>query len=313
MITPQIYPITSNLHLVSLSQPPLTGFDDFIGAWVYRGDPPFVVDPGPAATIPDLISALEALEVRRLAAIFLTHIHIDHAGGTGDLLARFPETPVICHSAGVRHLADPAKLWAGSLKTLGKTAEAYGPIAPVPAALLQAADGPVDLGGDEPVVPILTPGHAPHHVSYRFGEVLFGGEAAGVFADLPGDRFYLRPATPPRFFLETSVESLDALIRTPHAQYLYGHFGATRRTPELLTAHRAQLHLWAETIRKEMTRLDPSHPDFPDRCIETLLATDPLLAEWPRLPHEVRQRERGFLKNAVAGFTGYLQSDAGQA
>jgi hypothetical protein len=62
-----------------------------------------------------------------------------------------------------------------------------------------------------------------------------------------------------------------------------------------------------------MARRDPSHPDFPDRCIETLLTTDPLLAEWPSLPTDVRHRERGFLKNAVAGFTGYLQSDAASA
>ncbi len=295
--------ITPELFLVPLEQP-LAGFREFITTWIYRGEPPFVVDVGPAHTVDRLAEAMEALGIDRPAAILLTHIHIDHAGGTGDLLARYPETPVVCHPKGIRHLADPEKLWAGSLKTLGATAEAYGPIRPVPERLLRPAEAPFPLGDGKTIRPAPTPGHAPHHVSFLFEEILFGGEAGGVHLPLPDGGVYLRPATPPRFFLETSIESLDTLIDIPHEIYCYGHFGATTRTPELLRAHRDQLQRWADIIETERGRSQA--PDPTEHCIDVLLETDPLMARWPDLAPEVRQRERGFLRNSVAGFLGYL-------
>ncbi len=300
----RIRDIAPGYYLIPLDQN-LAGFTDFIGAWLYKGpDTTFLVDVGPASTVPALAAALRDLGVERLAGIFLTHIHIDHAGGAGDLLTHFPDTPVICHPKAVPHMVDPTRLWEGSLKTLGTTAEAYGPIAPVPDRLLTPAESPFDVGADDPVVPYLTPGHAPHHVSYRFGDGLFGGEAAGVFMDLGDGAVYLRPATPPRFFLETSLNSVETLLDVPHALYCFGHYGATRRTPELLEAHREQLHRWSDRIGKELEEGDG--PDIVDRCIETLLANDPLMAAWNRMPPEVQEREQGFLRNSVKGFIGYL-------
>lgn len=301
----RILDVAPGHRLIPLDQP-LTGFTDFIGAWLYRDEAAaFLVDVGPTSTVPALAGAVKAAGVERLAGIFLTHIHIDHAGGVGDLLRHFPDTPVICHPKAVSHLAEPTRLWEGSLKTLGKTAEAYGPIAPVPENLLTPADSPFQVGPAAQVIPCLTPGHAPHHVSYRFGDVLFGGEAAGVFMDLGAGAVYLRPATPPRFFLETSLESLDLLLSVPHEIYCYGHYGATRRTPELLDAHREQLHRWSDLIGQELAKGDG--PDLVDRCIETLLANDPLMAAWDRMSPEVQERERGFLTNSVKGFLGYLK------
>ena len=108
-----------NLHLIPLDLD-LVGFRSFIGAWLYRGPEAFfLVDPGPPAMVPHLIQALESLSVERLDFILLTHVHVDHAGGTGDLLQRFPGTPVVCHAGGIPHMADPAHLWQASLKTLG--------------------------------------------------------------------------------------------------------------------------------------------------------------------------------------------------
>lgn len=295
-------------RLIPLDQA-LTGFTDFIGAWLYQGDETaFLVDVGPASTVPALAAAIGEAGIDRLSAIFLTHIHIDHSGGIGDLLSRFPETPVVCHPKAIPHLSDPGRLWEGSLKTLGKTAEAYGPIAPVPEHLLKAAEAPFEVGAGKKVHPYMTPGHAPHHVSYRFGEVLFGGEAAGVFMDLGDGDVYLRPATPPRFFLETSLESLETLLSVDHQVYCFGHYGATRRTPELLAAHRDQLHRWAALIREELDRGEGE--SLIDRCIGTLLARDPLMSAWPRLSPDVRQRERGFLTNSVKGFLGYLKEQS---
>lgn len=297
-----MYPVkvAPGLYLIPLDQE-LPGFTDFIGTWLYNGEKTFLVDAGPAATIPKLIKTLEILDVRHLDAILLTHIHIDHAGGIGDLVSRFPETPVVCHSSAIQHLADPARLWEGSLKALGLIARTYGPIRAVPPALL------LDAGrfAEYKINPIQTPGHSPHHVSYRFGPFLFAGEAGGVFLKLSDGEFYMRPATPPRFFLETTIKSIDALLATPHDFLCYGHFGMTERTPDLLAAHRSQIFKWAEIIQQQMG--NDKGEDFIDSCMRRLLEEDPLLAGWNRLKDDVKERESFFLHNSIRGFVQYLE------
>ncbi|MEW5733532.1 MAG: MBL fold metallo-hydrolase [Thermodesulfobacteriota bacterium] len=276
------------------------GFSSFIGAWLCRTDRLcFLVDPGPSATVPALADMLDALEVDRLSFVLLTHIHLDHAGGAGDLLARRGSCPVICHSSAIAHLHNPARLWEGSLKTLGDLARSYGAPRPVDKDLLADAASFSEAG----VKPILTPGHAPHHVSYLFRDVLFAGETGGVHADLAGGRSYLRPATPPRFFFETSLESLDALIHTPHRLYCFGHFGSTERSAELLPAHREQLHQWKDLIGEVM---EQGRPDPLAASLSLLLERDPNLAGLSGFSPEVREREIYFLKNSIRGFMGYL-------
>src|SRR6185369_2747089 len=112
---------------IDLDQPGLTGFRQFISSWLYcGGNFNLLVDPGPLSTIPHLIAEVRRHGVERLDYILLTHIHIDHAGGTGALLKEFPEAKVICHPDGIRHLVTPAKLWEGSQKVLGPELAAAG-------------------------------------------------------------------------------------------------------------------------------------------------------------------------------------------
>ncbi|MFC1516692.1 MBL fold metallo-hydrolase [Thermodesulfobacteriota bacterium] len=291
--------IAPELYLIPLDQN-LPGFKDFVGAWLYKAEKTILVDVGTSATLPVLLKALASLGVRRLDAILLTHIHIDHAGGIGDLVIHFPDTPVVCHDTAIRHLTDPKRLWEGSLKTLGQTARAYGPIRPVPPDLLFDAAQFRDYG----IVPVLTPGHAEHHVSYILGPYLFAGEAGGVFLDLPDDRFYLRPATPPRFFLETYMKSLDALIERNPSTICYGHFGINRNALEMLEFHRHQLLLWEKIVRYEIEA--SGEKDLFAACLDRFLSEDPLMAGFYHMKKVVQEREKGFLRNSVKGFAGYL-------
>ena len=289
----------SHLTLIPLPQN-LPGFEAFIGAWLMTGRKNYLIDPGPTFTIAKLTAALQALEIRHLDAILLTHIHIDHSGGIGDLTRRFPETPVVCHAKAVKHLVDPARLWAGSLETLGDTARAYGPIAPVDPDQVVAVE---DFSGSGVDV-LMTPGHAVHHVSYRLDDTLFVGEAGGVYRELP-DGYYLRPATPPKFFLETSLESIATLEKVDCRRMCYGHFGQTCRPAERLSAHRRQLEWWAQKIAG--LSVGAGRPDLVAFCLKSLIKEDPLLSGWPQLSGPDQQRELNFMANSVRGFLGYLQ------
>ena len=152
-----------NLSCIDLDEPRLQGFTRFISSWLWQSEGlNFLVDPGPLSTIPHLLGELQKKGVARLDYILLTHIHIDHAGGTGELLRRYPEARVVCHPKGIRHMVNPEKLWQGSLKVLGHVAEVYGEIIAVPEENIffadEVADGRIKV--------YLTPGHAQHHLCF---------------------------------------------------------------------------------------------------------------------------------------------------
>ncbi|MDI6797806.1 MAG: MBL fold metallo-hydrolase [Desulfatibacillaceae bacterium] len=303
MLIRQILP---ELFLIRLDQPTLSGFSNFIGSWLYKGKSTLLVDCGPASTTTVLIEAIKSLGVKRPDALLLTHIHLDHAGGAGDFVKKMGKMPVVCHEKGIPHLAEPSRLWDGSVKTLKETALAYGPMTPLDTALLKDAASFAEFG----VEAIPTPGHAPHHVSYKVGDILFAGEAAGVCLTLPDDGFYLRPATPPRFFMETSLKSLEKILNTPHKMLCYGHFGATLDGKKRAGAHKEQLKAWLETIRRTKDLGRKTGEDLLQGCLDRLLESDPFLAAFANLPMAVRAREKFFLENSIRGFLEYLESRA---
>ena len=299
-----VHHVAPHLFLIVLS-PPITGFQDFIGAWLVVGpEAVYLVDVGPAATADTLIEAIDSLGINRLDYICLTHIHIDHAGAIGHLARRFAGTPVVCHPKGTPHLIDPERLWQGTLKTLGETGRAYGPMLPVDPSWIvtepQLASAPFQL--------IDTPGHSAHHYAIAANGCLFAGEAGGVCLPLPSGDIYLRPATPPHFFLETSLSSIDRLMAIRPEALCYGHFGMRKDGMDMLARHREQLHFWKRTLAVEAAGVDEDSADVANRWVDLLLSKDPLLSGFSQLAPEVQIRERGFLRNSVKGFTGYLAS-----
>lgn len=293
-----------NLFLISLPVP-IDGFDGFIGAWVHAGDPLVLVDVGPTVSIPHLLAAFAELGFGQPDLILLTHIHIDHAGGIGGVAKAFPKARVVCHPKGVSHLIDPERLWQGSLKTLGDIAKAYEPMAPAPGEQIVASNE-----FNHPQIRVIeTPGHAAHHVSYLMGDTLFAGEVGGVCLPTKDDSVYLRPATPPRFFLETSLNSIDRVLADTPEQICYGHIGFRTNAVHLLNAHRDQLQRWHEMIQPFF---DSAKGQWEiavmQKCRDYLLANDPLLAGFSQLPDDVREREKEFMKNSILGYWGYLET-----
>lgn len=277
------------------------GFNRFIGSWVLVGDINMVVDVGPSNSVNRLIESLMAMEIDRVDYILITHIHIDHAGGLGHLLDHFPMAKAICHEKGIRHLADPSKLWAGSLKTLGEVAESYGPLKPAKQEMLI----PHTEANIKDMKVIETPGHAPHHISFSYQGSLFAGEAAGNYCTLSGKE-YLRPATPPIFLLEECLSSVDKLLALEEMPMYYGHFGMGESSHRLLKRFRDQLLRWNDMVKEEIAAGDSN---LPERCLESLLKKDPDLETFALMDPDTQMRERFFLSNSVRGYLGYLKEN----
>jgi len=277
----------------------IDGLEGFIGSWVFDGDVTFIVDAGPKTSLQYLLEGLRVLKIKRLDFVFLTHVHIDHAGATGSLIAHFPEVKVVCHPLGITHLMNPDKLWEGSKKVLGELALKYGEIDPVPEQNLLSSD---EFKWKDIRI-ILTPGHAAHHLSVLHHHRLFAGEAGGTFLDF-GDQFYLRPATAPRFILEETVGSLDRLLETQAQEIYYAHAGFHRDAKKMLKLYRKQLFLWRDVVADQLKQSDQKN--LVDRCLSALLDQDELLRSLRLMEGEERDRESYFTRNSLMGFIDYL-------
>ncbi len=299
--------ISNELSLITLF-PPIPGFNDFISTWVYQEKKTFIVDIGPAVTAQSLIKALKHLGIQKLDYILLTHIHIDHAGGLCEVAKQFPDALIMCHDGGIEHLVNPARLWEGSVKTLGNTGRAYGEIKPVSQNRF--------LGTkqffSETINAVITPGHAPYHVSYQTEQYLFAGEAGGVCLPLgsgiDSKKEYMRPATPPKFFMDVYLKSLEKLITLNPKTICYGHFGYKTDAVKRLKQHKEQLFVWKKIIQQEVEKA--GNENIVENCIQSLLKHDPLMAVFPEMTQDMQNREYGFLKNSVNGFLGYLKATA---
>lgn len=287
-----------NIRSIEIKQD-MPGFDSFFVSWLCQDDLNIVVDVGPANTAARLVESLGALGLDRVDYVLLTHIHIDHCGGLGDLLEHYPMTRVICHDKAVEHMVDPSRLWSGSLKVLGEIAEAYGPPRPIPKGKL-IPHSESDL---KDLTIIETPGHAVHHLSFLYRDLLFAGEAGGNYFII-GDTEYLRPATPPRFFFEVCLGSIDRLLSLEDQPICYAHFDQARSSHRLLGISREQLILWKEIIHKQVLKGDQ---ELLERCMNGLIEKDPNLKGISRMDQDTLKRERFFMANAIKGFIGYFK------
>ena len=295
-----------DLQLIDLEQD-RPGYRRFISSWLHRGDGlAYIVDTGPACSADRLLAELRRRDVTRLDWILLTHIHLDHAGAAGHVAAAFPGARVVCWPKAAPHLADPSRLWEGSLQVLGDTARLFGEPLPVDAGRIARPDALAETG----IHWLHTPGHAPHHVSYLHGDVLFGGEAAGMTCPTRGGDLYMRPATPPRFFLDVALDSLARLqaLEPAPTRFAFGHYGLSDDPAATLRHGARQLNLWVETLAElcAETGDDAWSPAFQERAVARLAERDPLFATLDDLEADLRSREEEYVKNTLEGMLGHL-------
>ena len=202
--------------------------------WLITGHGNAIVDPGPANTADGVIESIEKLGVDSIDAILLTHIHFDHAGGTGHLARRFPEATVYVHPRVAKHLSDPTALVQGVKSVWGPpTEELFGLPVPIDASRIQRLeDGQsVDLG-DRRIEAISSPGHTRAHLSFidPASGSLFAGDALGI--QVPGSKV-IRPSTPPAdFSYDAAVASIERLRNINADRVLLPHFGELGPDPK---------------------------------------------------------------------------------
>jgi glyoxylase-like metal-dependent hydrolase (beta-lactamase superfamily II) len=208
-----------------------------------------LIETGSAVSLPVLEAGIRqaGFAPEALAAILVTHIHLDHAGAAGVLAQRYG-AEVYVHQAGAPHLADPSRLLASAERIYGADmARLWGEVMAVPEAQLRELAGGERLRvlGHELRV-LYTPGHASHHLCFLFGDTLFTGDAAAI--KLPGSPV-IRPATPPpEVNLELWEASLDAMLALRPARLLLTHFGQVNEPQTHLALVKERNRSWAEAI-----------------------------------------------------------------
>jgi glyoxylase-like metal-dependent hydrolase (beta-lactamase superfamily II) len=222
---------------------------------------PLLIETGPSADADRLASALTELGIGGLdlAHVVVTHIHMDHAGGVGDLLQRFPRARVWVHEVGAKHLADPTRLVASTARTYGeeRMMTLFGGMRSAPAdRIVAVADGDILDLGDRRLRAVYTPGHASHHIAVvdeRSGAVC-SGEAIGSY--LPWAPVFRPALPPPEVDLEAAHASIARIRALRPSTLLTSHFGPVPDPAGALTIAEDRIDVWASDVR-DVLEADP--------------------------------------------------------
>jgi glyoxylase-like metal-dependent hydrolase (beta-lactamase superfamily II) len=189
------------------------------------------VDTGTNYSVPYLLDALEQydLEPADIDYVFLTHVHLDHAGGAGSLMQQLPNARCVIHPRGAPHMADPTKLIAGTEGVYGKqkARELYGEIVPIDAGrIVEAGDEDRFSFGGREVRALHTEGHARHHYCLHdpHSRGVFTGDSFGIsYRELDTDKgeFIFPTTTPPHFEPTEAHKAVDRIMaQDPEKLYL---------------------------------------------------------------------------------------------
>jgi glyoxylase-like metal-dependent hydrolase (beta-lactamase superfamily II) len=233
----------------------LGGWHNVTAGYLIEGTEPMLVETGSQSSVGALLDALAELDVApdTLAGIAVTHIHLDHAGGVGDVARAFPDATVYVHEKGARHLVDPSRLVRSAAMVYGDLLDSlYGRLDPTPAERVHVLeDGEtISIDPNRTLTTVDSPGHAKHHLALHDSEsgLLFAGDAVGV--RLP-DAGVLRPATPPPDFdLDQALTSLRRFAERRPTGVALAHFGLVPDPMETLAEAEGILRSWAEVAEK---------------------------------------------------------------
>ena len=233
---------------------PLTGMPHPTVAYIINEPNGVLIDPGPAAAIPYLEEALKHLQMKELSYIIPTHIHVDHAGGTGAMARLHPKAKVVVHPRGAKHLISPSRLIESTKLVWGDDFPAHlGPIDAVPESQLHVPkDGEIIPLGKRELQIIYATGHSPNHIVILDRKVsgLFCGEALG----LPGHQ--MPPVAPYSYDQDIYLDTIEKLRKLDAKMLFYSHGGLEGDPDRLISRAAENARIYGKMILEAAGRSD---------------------------------------------------------
>ncbi len=201
------------------------------------------IDVGTSYSVPRLLEVLQTknIALENVDYVIVTHVHLDHAGGAGQLLQTLPNAQLLVHPRGARFLMKPAKLIAGAIAVYGEQAfkTYYGEIVPVPKdRVTKVEDEQVIYFQNRPLLFLDTPGHAKHHfcIFDEWAQCFFSGDTFGISYrefDTSQGAFIFAGTTPVQFDPAALHQSINRLLSySPNKIYLT-HYGEVTQVTQL--------------------------------------------------------------------------------
>ena len=237
------------------------GTESVIASFLLLGsDSAAIVETGPTTCLQSLTDGLKRHGVSHedVRQVFLTHIHLDHAGASGHLAELLPNATFYVHELGRTHLADPSKLVKSATRIYGeRMEELWGETRPVPEdRLVVLEEGDETEAADGILVAHDTPGHAYHHLAYLEPDsgALFAGDVAGI--RLPGQSYVRPPTPPPEIDVDAWVKSINHIREISPKSLHPTHFGGYEDVERHLSELEQRLQDWLLFIEKRMDEGD---------------------------------------------------------
>ncbi len=230
----EVHEVAENIYLLETHVP---GIDMKFSAYLIHEKESILIEPGPTSAISSIIDGMKFLGIHNLSYIIPTHIHMDHAGGIGNLIEIFPSAKVILHPKAVKHMLDPSRLIEGAKFTLDDaTVSKYGSMHPVPKTQIVVPDDEECVNLVDRFLQVFyAAGHAPHHIAIldTNTRLLFCGEALSI--PLQGEGLFLLPtAAPPDFDMEIYLGTMERLKKLRPIRLAYSHDGVRSNPDELI-------------------------------------------------------------------------------
>jgi glyoxylase-like metal-dependent hydrolase (beta-lactamase superfamily II) len=255
---------------------PIPGVGLIFSVYIIDVDGGVLIEPGPTAAFPHIQDGMKQLGLDELSWIIPTHIHMDHAGGTGKLGELYPKAKVVAHPKSKNHFADPSRLIKSTRKSYGSNFEdLYGPILPVPESrMIIPKDHEIIAIGDRELQFIYAPGHAPHHIAVldRSTGGLFCGEALGMATDDP-----LPAAAAPSFDLDDCIVTMEKLKALKPRILFYSHGGVRQKPDERISRAIDNTRIYGSIVRESLQKGE-SHEAIGKKIIDYASAQFP--PEW---------------------------------
>ncbi|MEW8506310.1 MAG: MBL fold metallo-hydrolase [Candidatus Thiodiazotropha sp.] len=201
------------------------------------------IDTGTSHTVPRLmeILAMKGIQASAVKYVIPTHVHLDHAGGAGELMRRLPNARLVIHPYGAKHLIDPSKLIAGATAVYGEEEfkKQFGTLTAVAEErVMEAPDGTRIRFGSRELLILDTPGHARHHfcIYDALGKAIFTGDTFGLSYrefDTEHGHFIMPTTTPVQFDPEAWLASLERLLTLSPQRVYLTHFGEIGNVMEM--------------------------------------------------------------------------------